>query len=83
MHFNMHVLNNVIFGCSGVHFNAKQTNELKRIYELPMIRKLGLRDNFPRELLHAQKSILVIGLIEPNIMIDMLAIPLYVGNKLL
>ena len=48
-----------------------------------MIRKLGLGDNFPRKLLCVQKSYLGIGLIEPNTEIDMLAIKLCIGNKIL
>ena len=46
--FNVHVLTNVFFGCGIVHFNEEQIKELKRIYEIPMIRKLVLGDNFPR-----------------------------------
>ena len=46
MYYNVYMLTNVFFGCGIVQFNAKQIKELKRIYELPMIRKLGLGDNF-------------------------------------
>ena len=63
MCLNMHSLNNVYLGYVIVQFNAKQINELKRSYELPMIRKIGLGNDFSRKLLCAQKSSLVIGLI--------------------
>ena len=81
MNFNAHVLTNVFFGCGIVQFNSKQTKELKIIYDLPMIRKLGLDDNFPRKLLHVQKQRLGIGSIEPNTVIEMLVMRFHVGNK--
>ena len=51
INFNMHVLINFNFGCGVVQFNAKHVNEIKIIYEVPMIRKLGLGNNFIRKLL--------------------------------
>ena len=52
------------------------------MHELPMIRKLGLGDKFPRKLLHVQKTSLGDGLIGPNAVIDMLATKCWVGNNL-
>ena len=46
-----------------------------------MIRKLGLRDKFPRKLLCVQKTSLGVGLIAPNTVIDMLATKLWIGNN--
>ena len=46
MCFNTCMLTNVFFGCDIVKFNEKQLREFKIIYEIPMIRKLGLGDNF-------------------------------------
>ena len=77
MHFNVRILTN-FFGCSTFQFNEKQINELKIIYKLPMIIKLGLGDNFPLKLLHSQKSNLGIGLIKPNTVIDTLVIRLHI-----
>ena len=82
MHFNAHMLTNVFFGCGIVKFNEK-ISELKRINEIPKIRKLGLGDKFPRKLLCVQKTRLEVGLIEPNAVIGMLAMRFYVGNKIL
>ena len=59
----------------------KQIKELKRIYEIPMIRNLGLGDNFPRKLLHVQKIRLGVRFIEPKKVIDILAMRLCVGSK--
>ena len=42
MCFNAHILTNVFFGCGIANFNDEQIKELRKIHELPMIRKLGL-----------------------------------------
>ena len=81
--FNIHVLTNVFFGCGVVQHNAKQIKELKIIHKLPMIRKLGVCDDFSRKFSHVQKLRLGVGLIEPNTVIYMLATWLHVGNKIL
>ena len=72
-----------VFGCGIVKFNEKQIKELKKNYEISMIRKLGLGDKFPRKLLHMQKKRLGVRLIEPNTVIDVLVLRLHVGNKTL
>ena len=41
--------------------------------ELPMIRKLGLGDKFPRKLLHVKKTELGLGLVEPSIVMEIAA----------
>ena len=62
-------------------FNKKQCEELKNIFELPTVRKMGLGNNFPRKLLHVKKSALGVGLIEPKTVIDSLALNFHAGNK--
>ena len=42
---------------------------------------MRLGDKFPRKLLHVKKSVLGIGLIEPETVMDWLAIKLHVENK--
>ena len=69
------------FGRGIVWFNKKQSEELKNIYELPLIRKMKLGDKFPGKLLHIRKSALRIGLVEPNTAMDSLALNLFLGNK--
>ena len=54
---------------------------MKKTCELPMIRKLGLGDNFRRKLLGVHKSYLGIGLIDPNTVIVKLAIKLGADSK--
>ena len=55
--------------------------ELKKTYELPMIRKWGLGKTFPRKLLCAQKCCLGMGSIEIDAVIDTLEMKLCTGDK--
>ena len=48
---------------------------------MPLTRKMKLGNKFPRKLLHVRKSALGIGLVEPNTVMDSLALKLRVGNK--
>jgi len=75
------MLTNAHQGCGIVHFSTEETNKLEKICEIRMIKKLGLRQFFPRELLHAKKDALGAGLIEPQTAVDLLAIKLCIGNK--
>ena len=55
---NACTLTNVLSGRRIAKFAKKQCDELKKTCELPIVRKMGLGDNFPRKLLHAKKSAL-------------------------
>ena len=74
VYFNICMLTNVFFGCGIVRFNKKHCEGLKKTHELPLIRKMKLGDKFPRKLLHVRKSALSIGLVEPNMVMDSLAL---------
>ena len=52
-----------------------------RIYKAPIISKLQLNKNFLKSLLYLRKSFLGLNLIIPKIVIDMLALKGYLGNK--
>ena len=79
-YINACMLTNV-FLCGIMSFNKKQSEELKTIFELIIIRKMWLGDNFPRKLLCVKKSALGVGLIEPKMVIDSLALELCSGNN--
>jgi hypothetical protein len=79
--FNIYLIKTVYFGCGIVVLNEKQERELKRIYEEPILNKLGFSKKFPRDVLYARKSALGIGLMEPNTIIAMLKLKLYIGSK--
>ena len=80
MYFNVYMIKTVFFGCGIVELNDKQEKELRRIYEEPMLRKLGLSVKFPRTALYSRRSALGVGLILPSTLIAMLKIKLYIGN---
>ena len=80
MYFNVYMIKTVFFGCGIVELNDKQEKELRRIYEEPMLRKLGLSVKFPRTALYSRRSALGVGLMLPSTLIAMLKIKLYVGN---
>ena len=61
--------------------NETWITELKRIYEIPIIKKFRLNRNFPKSLLYARKSFLELGLITPKTTIDILALKGYFENK--
>ena len=63
-------------------FNKKRCEELKKIFEFPIIRKTRLRDIFPRKLLCTKKSALGVRLIEPKTAIDSLELNSCAGNKI-
>ena len=48
---------------------------------LTLIRKMKLGDDFSKKLLHVTKSALGIMLVEPNTVMDSLALKLHLGNK--
>ena len=80
MYFNVYMIKSVYFGCGIVELNKQQENELGRIYEEPMLLKLGLSRKFPRTALYSRKSALGVGLILPSTLIAVLKLKLYVGN---
>ena len=68
------------FGYGIVELNKKQERELQRIYEEPLLIKLGLSRKFPRDILYSRKSTLGIRIMKPFIIIDTLKAKLYLGN---
>ena len=46
-----------------------------------ILRKLGLSEWFPRDVLYLRKTALGVGIIKPSTIIDILALKLYVGHK--
>ena len=81
VYYNIYLIKTVYFGCGIIELNDKQERELKRIYKEPILNKLGFSKKFPRNVLYARKSALGIGLMEPNTIIAMLKLKLYVGSK--
>jgi len=80
LYYNMYLIKKVYFGCGIIRITRKQENELLKICERPILRKLGLSEKFPRELLYSRKSALGIGLLKPSTIIAILAAKLYIGH---
>ena len=59
----------VFFRCRIIELTAKQNTELKKIYEAPLLWKLGLGKKFLRKLLYVQRIALGVGLLQPKIVI--------------
>ena len=56
------MIRSVFFGSRVIEIIEKQNVELKKIYELPLLRKLGLREKFSCKLLYVQRTTLGIGI---------------------
>ena len=80
LYYNMYLIKKVYFGCGIANITRKQENELLQICERPIIKKLGLSEKFPRELLYSRKLALGIGLLKPSTIIAILATKLYIGH---
>ena len=52
IYFSMYMTRGVIFGTGIAEIIEKQNDELQKIYETPIIRKLGLEAKFPRKVLY-------------------------------
>ena len=79
-HCNTCVIKSVYFGCGILELSSKQEDELKKIYEEPLLIKLGLSRKFPRAVLCSRKSTLGDGIMTPKTTIDVLKAKTYLGN---
>ena len=80
LYYNMYLITKVYFGCSIIHLTEQQELELKKIYKPVILRKLGLSENFPRYILYSRKTALGVGLLSLSMIIDTLAIKLYLRH---
>ena len=76
---HVHLIAHVYFGCGIVRLLPKQEDILRKISEPVLLRKLKLSEKFPREILHARKSALGIGLMKPSTILAILASQLFFG----
>jgi len=80
IYYNAYMIKSVYFRCGIIEFNAAQETELKRLYEEPLLVKLGLSRKFPRVVLYSRKSALGVGIMMPNTILAILKAKLYIGN---
>ena len=57
-----------------------EKNEMKRIYEVLILKKLGLSVKFPREVMYMRKTALGLGLIELDAVLEILTLKQYFGH---
>jgi len=81
IYYNIYMLTNIYFGCGIIKLSNDEENELRRLYEAPLLSKLGFSVNFPRDVMYVSKEMLGLGFFLPSTMIDMHKLALFVGNK--
>ena len=70
----------VYFGCGIILILDTQEKKLKSIYENIILKKFGLSEKFPHEVLYMRKSALGLGLIKPSTAIELQALKLYIEH---
>ena len=79
-HFNMRLITMVYFGCGLLILSEKQEEELMKISEGVLLRKLELSKRFPRRTLRAKRTQLGTGMLKPTTIIAVLALKLCAGH---
>ena len=80
IYYNAYIIKSVYFRCRIIKLTVAQEIELKRIYEILLLMKLGLGQKFSQKVLYSRKSTLEVGIITPKTIIDILKAKLYIGN---
>ena len=78
LYYNMH---QVYFGYGIMKLNQQQEKILQEMHEKTILRKLGLRGKFLREVLYSRKTAIEIGLLKLLTIIAILVIKLCIGHK--
>ena len=81
MYYNMYLTATIYFGYRVMNLLPQQEDILKKIYEPVLLQKMGLNIKFLRKIMYTCKTALGIGLIAPRIIVDTLALKLYLGYK--
>jgi len=76
----MYLVKSIFFGSRIISLNEKQLRILEKMYEVPILKKLGLGKKFPRHLLYVRKSALSIGLIRSKTVLAMTALQQYIRS---
>ena len=78
--YNMYLTTQVYFGCGIVKLLPQQERILMKLSKRVLVKKIGLGENFPREVLYSRKSALGVGLLKPTTVLAILSMKLYVGH---
>jgi len=80
MYFNSYFLTSIYFRVGIIELTKAQEDELKRLYKVPMLKKLGLSIKFLKELLYVRQSALSVKLVALNTALLIAALKLYIEN---
>ena len=64
LYFNIYLTRSVYFECSIIQIIWQQEKILIDIYEKPLLRKLGLSENFSHKMLYSRQSALRVGIVK-------------------
>ena len=79
--YNICILISDYFRYRIINLYKKEEEELRRIYEELLLRKLGLSIKFLRIIMHESKDSLGLGMIKPKIIVASYVMKIYLGNK--
>ena len=71
IYFNMHIICSMFFSTGIALITKVQESELKKIYKIQLLRKLGLSKKFLYKILYALKNSLRVRLLQLRIIIVM------------
>ena len=74
-------MSKVYFGCGITSTTDAQDAELRKTYEKPLARKLGLGSNFPRKIMHGRVTAMGAGIVIPKKAIASLTLKLCLSHK--
>ena len=80
VYFHAYLIKSVFFGTGVVTLSEAQEASLCRIYEAPILQKLGYSVKFPRDLMYAPVKAMGLGFLRPTTIITQLKAKLLVGN---
>jgi len=75
------MLTSVYFRCGITKMHENEELELRKLCEVPFLKKLGYSINFPQNMMYVSKEMLRLGLFLPTTIIAMHRLKLYLGNK--
>ena len=78
IYFNIYMIRSVYFGCGVLELNEIQEKILQSIYEVPLLRKLGLGKKFLYVLIYTRKLASRVELLLLRTIISMLSIKQYI-----
>ena len=80
-YFHAYLIKSVFFGTGVIRLTDAQAKQLRRIYEGPLLKKLGYSEKFPRPLMYVDIRHMGLGFLTPRTIVDQLQLKLLVGHN--